>query len=85
MEQLLFVGLDTLTIDDGAQGVVLDLSAVGFTPDGDDFADDSDLHALASEYGVSLADLWAAYQWRESLLRAGVLADVERFVEQVMA
>jgi len=85
MEQLLFVGLDTLTIDDGAQGVVLDLSSVGFTPDGDDFFDDSDLHALATEHGVSLADLWAAYQWRQSLLRAGVLADVERMVEAVLA
>lgn len=83
--ELVFVGTDTDTVEDGSQGVVFDLAAIGFDPDGDTYFDEVRIINLSEKHGVPVADLWAAYQWRESLLRAGVLADVERMVEAVLA
>jgi len=82
---LVFVGLDTETIDDALQGVVLDLDAFGFVPDGDDYFDDSRIVDYASHHGVPVADLWAAYEWRALLARTGILADVESYIENAHA
>jgi len=83
--ELVFVGSDTDTVEDGSQGVVFDLAATGYVADGDTYFDEVRIINLSEKHGVPLADLWSAYQWRESLLRAGVLAEVERMVGRVTA
>ena len=79
--RLVYVGLDTGTIDGDSTARIVDLDAVEYVPDGDDYADDSRVIDLATDHGVPVAELWAAYQWRESIVRAGSMADVERFLE----
>jgi hypothetical protein len=82
--RLVFVGWETSTVDacgNGKESYVIDLDDCGYVIDGDDWHDDAVISELARDHGVPVADLWAAYQWRESIVRAGSMADVERFLE----
>lgn len=69
--RLVFVSWDTGIIDRcDSDVVIVDLEAVGYVPDGDDYLDSGRVEELAREHGVSVADLWAAYkreQQRESV------------------
>jgi len=59
----MFVGLDTGTIEScDSSSRIVDLDAVEYVPDGDDYADDSRVIDLATDHGVPVAELWAAYK-----------------------
>ena len=84
--RLVFVSWDTGIIDRcDSDVVIVDLEAVGYVPDGDDYLDSGRVEELAREHGVPVADLWAAYQWRQNLRSAGVLDDVEKYVMAVLS
>lgn len=77
-DHLLFVGLDTGTIDDAGQGVVVDLDEVDYIPDGDDFVDDIHLMAIGSAHGVPVADLVEAYRRERRVIASiGCVFDVD--------
>jgi hypothetical protein len=68
------VCLDTWQIETFAGPVRLvninDLAGDEYVPDGDDYTDDSRVIDLATDHGVPVAELWAAYkreQQRESV------------------
>ena len=69
--RLVFVSWDTGIIDRcDSDVVIVDLEAVGYVPDGDEYLDSGRVEELAREHGVPVADLWAAYQWRQKILTA---------------
>lgn len=66
----MFVGLDTGTIEScDSSSRIVDLDAVEYVPDGDDYADDVRVIDLAREHGVPVADLWAAYKREQQRTR----------------
>lgn len=74
-----FVGLDTGTIEQ-----ITDQSRIVWLGDidprdltGDDYFDDETMIELAGQRGVPLSELIDAWNWREGLIRAGVLDEVE--------
>jgi len=86
---LVFVSLDTGTVEDSAgDGFVIDTETAELSPaelDVLDAADQfgsfgDDAAAIVRRVGVSVADLWAAYKWRDTLRRAGLLKSVEKFI-----
>lgn len=82
MDRLVYVGLDTYTIDGADQGVIVNLDECDFVPDGDDYADETVIDDLARTNGVAVEDLWSAYVWRRSLVEGGAIGEVEAFVER---
>ena len=66
--RLVYVGLDTGTIDGDSTARIVDLDAVEYVPDGDDYADDSRVIDLATDHGVPVADLWAAYKREQRIV-----------------
>lgn len=88
----MFVNVDTGTIEmcDSSARVV-DMGETSFVADGDDYVDDIEILNVAETDGVSVAELWAAYEWREALrdkwreaLReAGIIGDIEELVARV--
>ena len=61
--RLVFVSWDTGIIDRcDSDVVIVDLEAVGYVPDGDDYLDSGRVEELARVHGVPVADLWAAYR-----------------------
>lgn len=81
---LMFVNVDTGTIEmcDSSARVV-DMGETSFVADGDDYVDDIEILNVAETDGVSVAELWAAYEWREALRGAGIMGQVEELVVQV--
>lgn len=84
-QRLVFVGLDTDTVDCGIQGVVLNLDEMGYEPNGDDYFDESEITAMAQKHGVTIEQLWQAYTWQQGLVQDGVIGEVERFIENLYA
>ena len=83
---LMFVRVETATIETcDSSARVVDIGATGFVADGDDYVDDLEILNLAESDGVPVAELWAAYQWRENLRAAGILDDVEKHVMAVLS
>jgi len=87
---LVFVDCDTDTVEEiGGVSFVIDTETAVLSPDERQLLDDAyqygsfgdNATAIIRRVGVPVADLWAAYQWRESIVRAGSMADVERFLE----
>lgn len=82
-QRLVFVGLDTDTVDCGGQGVVLNLDEMDYEPSGDDYFDESEITTMAQQHGVTIEELWQAYTWKQGLVQDGLMATVERFVENL--
>ena len=86
---LVFVNLDTDTVEDVAgDAFVIDTESAVISRDEIDTLDAADQYgafgddaaAIVRRVGVSVADLWAAYEWRRAMVTAGILADVEDYV-----
>jgi hypothetical protein len=91
---LVFVALDTDTVEEVcADSFVIDTDTAELSPDevetlgvADQLGTFGDAAAaIVRRVGVPVADLWAAYQWRQNLRSAGVLDDVEKYVMAVLS
>lgn len=88
--RLIFQTVDTDTCEEiTADSFVIDVA--GIHPDDAAVLDECDHYgtltdagrAIVREIGVPVAELWTAYQWRESLRRDGVLGEIENNVVRV--
>lgn len=68
---------DTLVISDADREILESADQWGvFGPDA---------AAIVRREGVPLADLWAAYQWRQTIRAASILGDVEDHVARLIS
>ena len=91
--RLVFVNLDTDTVEDLAHDVfVIDPNATKISDADREILETADHYGaftdeareIVRRVGVPFADLWAAYEWRRDMETAGILADVEDYVVQII-